>query len=267
MVRTLLAVAIVAVVGCGDSFVTVLPPGDSNSTSSSTTSGDGTTGTTTGSMTTDNMTSGGTSSGAGGAGGSTASGGCAGATSASAELSASADAAFTGAVPNGNFGSAGVLKVWRNGADSRRSVVAFDLSLPAGAQVDTAELCLHLQLQAPTNYQVDVHRLLAAFSEQDVSWNQWEQGQSWAQPGGDFTPNPSASLQVLAATPANTMLCWDVTSDVAAIHDGSLPGYGWLTKDSLEPAQSVMGELNFHSDESSQMSQRPALKVAYTVCP
>ncbi len=119
----------------------------------------------------------------------------------------------------------------------------------------------------PTNYLVDVHRLLAAFSEQQVTWTQRQQGQSWANPGGDFTPNPSASKQVLASTPADTKLCWDVTSDVAAIYDGSLPGYGWLTKDSLEPGQSVMGELNFHSGESSQMPQRPALKVAYTTCP
>ncbi len=140
--RACVAAVLVAVVGCGDSFITVLPgPGETASTSSTSSGsgGDGTTSTTTGTMTS------GTTSGAGGAGGSTATGGCAGATSASAELQASADAAFTGAVPNGNFGTASVLKVWRNGAGSRRSVLAFDLSLPPNAQIDAAELCLHLQ--------------------------------------------------------------------------------------------------------------------------
>jgi hypothetical protein len=208
----------------------------------------------------------GTTSGTGATGGApgTGAGGCS-AVETEVTLAAEADSAFTGEQPNNNYGANMVMKVRPNGALSRRTLVRFDVvgGIPAGAVVTAADLCLTVQAAGGQNVAVAAHRLLAAWTEMQVTWLDRLAGVPWLSAGGEHEPMASATTLVTAG--ATGEHCWGVGPDAAAFHGGSAPNHGWLLRGESEA--STLPNVDFTSRNSSNTAAHPRLRVRYESCP
>jgi len=95
----------------------------------------------------------------------------------------------------------------------RRSLLRFSLSsLPTGFHVTTAELWMYCTTAAASAAQVDAHafeymsgQIIVSpagvqWVEANVTWNNWDDGNAWSTPGGDFNSSSFASGNLPTAT-------------------------------------------------------------------
>ncbi len=166
-----------------------------------------------------------------------------------------------------------------DGGTLRRAVMAFDVAggIPAGSTVTSATLTLTVELAAPgsTSEVCRLYRLLADWGEgtssgagaggpsttDDATWiHTFYPGDTWTNPGGDFTALVSATTSV-GKSGADT---WGSTAAMVADVQGWLddPGtnFGWvLTGNELEPQTAR----KFVSREGLIEADRPVLSVGY----
>ena len=152
---------------------------------------------------------------------------------------------LSGARANGSNEALYVGKTQRDGI--RRSLMQFDLSaIPAGANVQTATLRIHLLRSRPDETLVNVHRLLNSWGEGasnyfggvggaafngDATWLHrfFGTSQQWLTPGGDFVASSSANEEI----ESTENITHDINGaglaiDVQAWVNQPTTNFGWL---------------------------------------
>jgi hypothetical protein len=155
-----------------------------------------------------------------------------------------------------SYSTSGTVSTGVNSGVERRALFQFDLSaIPAGAVVTSADVTLHESNNAPAT--IEVHRLLAAWSEPTVTW------QSLA---GAFDPAVFGSFANGPAGDINTPspVSFSVTALVQGWLDGTFPNDGILLSQAVNGAAATV----FRTSEWATVAQRPALQICYTAaCP
>ena len=166
--------------------------------------------------------------------------------------------------------------------DIRRSLIRFDVgaAVPAGSTVTAVSLTLTVSRSIASATEIGLHTVLGAWQEGaadalgnegsgaaaeatdgDVTWTHRVFGsEAWDTPGGDFSPDASATVTVngRGAYP------WDSTSqlvaDVQAWLDDPTGNFGWLISGDESNNQTAN---RFDSSENPEPAGRPVLVVEY----
>jgi hypothetical protein len=222
------------------------------------------------------------SAGKGGAGGAGGKGGSAGATNAGAggvggsceqtiTLGAVADASINAAAPTANYGLVAETNIVRGGAaSSERALFSFDLSsVPSGATIKSASLELTVVNNPGLDKIIAVHRVAQgsnrSWVEGQVTWQQYKTGSNWTASGGDFVAAPSDSEPVSGSAAAGTVVLFQVLADAQSFHATPATNYGFLIKDSQEPALNSGEHVYFATRENAAVDSQPKLVLTY--CP
>lgn len=161
----------------------------------------------------------------------------------------------------------------------RRALIAFD-DLPAllpGARISSVELALHVSRSRSPEAIFNLHRVAASWGEgasnaaepggvgttaqaNDATWQyRFFEAESWANPGGDFAPTPSASTSVggvfTYVFPSTPELIADVESWLAE----PASNHGWLVRG--DETEAVTTARRFNSRESGDLAFRPELRI------
>ena len=175
-----------------------------------------------------------------------------------------------------------------NGREKRRALVAFDVagSVPAGAAIVSAQLVLSLSRTKAEDEPSEVHRATASWGEGDSMAGSgegsgassadgdatWVHGrfdtERWATPGGDFSPEVSASAVVGRPQLGEVaIITWGSTprmvADVQGWLDDPSSNHGWLVLGNEEKERQTAKR--FESRENPVESNRPALLIEYFV--
>ena len=165
-----------------------------------------------------------------------------------------------------------------NGFRRKRSLIRFDLAskLPAGATVTDARLTLYMRktVAGPTN--VTVHRATRDWGEGtsyatggngvpatpgDATWTHaFYPNQPWAQAGGEFVAQPSATL-VVDQIGSYTWSSPQLTQDVQAMLDAPQSNFGWLLRGDEVGTKTA----KMFGSRTGFPSEVPYLTVSYAV--
>jgi hypothetical protein len=215
---------------------------------------------------------GGASSGAGSSGkAGAASGGAGGTCAQTVTLVAAADANINAASPSTNYGSVAEANIVRGGtASSERAVFLFDFSsIPSGVTIKSAELELTIVNNPGLDKTIAVHRVAQtsnrSWVESQVTWQEYKTGSSWTAPGGDFVATATDSELVSGSAVATSVVTFQVLSDAQSFYATPSTNFGWLVKDSLEPAASTGEHVFFATRENATADYAPKLVLNY--CP
>jgi len=165
---------------------------------------------------------------------------------------------------------------------SRRTLLAFAISdsIPAGAVIESVDLRMHLSKRRnDTVRATSLHRLDADWGEgasnsndqggagavaaaNDATWvYRFWNTDTWATPGGDFVAGASATVNVIALG----FYHWQsaqMNGDVQEWLDIPASNFGWI----MIGDESTPGTAKrFDSRENSTPTNRPVLKVFYTI--
>lgn len=180
-------------------------------------------------------------------------------------------------------GAGPVMIVGRSAGSSsapvRRSLVRFDVAsaLPAGAVVNSVALTLDNPSGNTGPFTVELHRVLASWSEGpssttsgqgapsqpgDVTWLHRDYPNvSWATPGGDFDTAVSTELLVdplgVHTWPSTPL----AVADVQGWLDAPASNFGWLLKLSIETTP--QSTKVFATREAATASERPRLVIDF----
>lgn len=168
---------------------------------------------------------------------------------------------------------------------SRRALLRFNVAsqVPAGATITSASITLHMSRGTSSFSAMPMHRVSAAWGEGasdadreegagigaeagDATWlNTFYPGSTWATPGGDFDPTPSA----IASVGGVGFWTWGSTpqlvGDVQAMLDQPALNFGWIVLgDEFDTPPTAK---RFDSRENPEVSFRPVLNVEYVVVP
>lgn len=138
----------------------------------------------------------------------------------------------------------------RAGADLRRAALYFDVAgaLPAGAVVQSVSLRLRMYKGTTGAQTTTLHRILSDWGEGassvplggrpgqgtlpqtgDATWiHRFYPDTFWAQPGGDFSPSPSAEAPVLGISFSTWNSTPQLVSDVQSWLDSPSMNFGWM---------------------------------------
>jgi hypothetical protein len=159
-----------------------------------------------------------------------------------------ADAKLWASTPTYNTGSYTVLYTGTSSVGFKQTLLYFDISnVPADAHIDSATITLY-ESWKQTGSIVDVHEVLAPWSEGTVTWASFD---------GSFSPNASTSFY---AWGGGGQLAFQVESLVQQWVNGDSENHGFLL-------QELNGATTYHSSEHELAASRPKLKVCYTVRP
>ncbi len=175
-----------------------------------------------------------------------------------------------------------------NSREKRRALVAFDVagSVPAGAAIVSAQLVLSLSRTKAEDEPSEVHRATASWGEGasmagsgegsgadsadgDATWvHRSFDAERWATPGGDFSPEVSASAVVGRPQLGEVaIVTWGSTprmvADVQGWLDDPSSNHGWLVRGNEEKERQTAKR--FESRENPVESNRPALLIEYFV--
>jgi hypothetical protein len=166
----------------------------------------------------------------------------------------------------------------------RRGVVTFDIArIPAGSRVTGATLTLHMSREPAVGgpETIELHRLLAdwgegasdalanegggaAASPGDATWiHTFSDALLWSSPGGDFSPNVSASQ----AVDEIGFYSWSgpaLVADVQSWLDSPQANFGWILIGNEGVATTAK---RFDTRENIDTSFRPTLSVQYVTEP
>ncbi|MCI0821615.1 MAG: DNRLRE domain-containing protein [Chloroflexi bacterium] len=172
------------------------------------------------------------------------------------------------------------------GRDKRRALVAFDVAgtVPAGATIMSARLVMSLSRTKAEDEPSAVHRATAPWGEGasmagsgegsgaasadgDATWvHRSFDAERWATPGGDFSPEVSASAVVGRPQLGEVaIVTWGSTprmvADVQGWLDDPSRNHGWLVLGNEEKER--QSAKRFGSRENPEESHRPALLIGY----
>jgi hypothetical protein len=163
------------------------------------------------------------------------------------------------------------------GSDTKsiyRPLVSFDLSaIPAGAYIAEANLSLWNSLAPQRTATVEVHEVTTSWVEgtgnqactgDGATWYQAGvgPGQNWTVPGGDFEPEPTASIDRVASSEPQ----WDEVDIAGTVQqwlNGELPNYGVLLKLSDESLISGNNFAYVSDDWMASPTLRPKLTLTF----
>ncbi len=214
--------------------------------------------------------------GKGGAGGKAGSsgaenGGGGGSCEQTATLVAVADANINAAAPTTNYGPVAEANIVRGGAaSSERALFEFDFSpVPPGATIKSAKLELTVVNNPGLDKTVAVHRVAQgsnrSWLEGQVTWQEYKAGSSWTASGADFVAQASDSEVVSGTAVAGSVVVFQVLSDAESFYATPSTNFGFLLKDSQEPASSSGEHVFFATRENAALDSRPKLVLTY--CP
>jgi hypothetical protein len=163
---------------------------------------------------------------------------------------------------------------------TRRAVMAFDIAdnIPRGSKITSVSLTLYLSRSHLSEQTIGLHRLLNDWGEGtsnapinegggakstpgDATWiHRNFDTQSWETPGGDFSPDASASIPV----GGNGNYTWGSTSqmvaDVQAWLGEPSSNFGWLLKGNESDIQTAK---RFDSKDRLSEATRPVLVIVW----
>ena len=163
---------------------------------------------------------------------------------------------------------------------ARRALIAFDVAgnIPAGSTITTVSLTLNVSRTQAGGEPVELHRLLADWGEGasvgagnqggggaaapgDATWiHRFSGGETWAAPGGDFSPTVSANITV-GVGGAHTWSSAQMVADVQGWLNDPSSNFGWLLSG---PEAGPQTAKRFDSKEASNPANRPALTIEFT---
>lgn len=169
-----------------------------------------------------------------------------------------------GANRSKNFGTSPILNI----SNDRNALIRFSLeALPPGARVTDAKLALYLEGGSGViNGVLDLHAINRSWVEgiynavnpatgEGVTYSEYDGGNLWSTPGGDYDVAIIDSLILPAMT--SGWYEWDVSSQIQAWLDGA-PNYGFLLREGGGDA----GDINFvSSDNSATPEFHPRLSI------
>jgi large repetitive protein len=151
-----------------------------------------------------------------------------------------------------NHGTETAMQVRSSALGDRRAFVRFDVSscsIPAGGDVKSATLQLHLQTAPGASRSHDVHRVTAPWTETGVTWSN--------QPA----VVAAATASVPTGTTSGVALGWNVRPDVQAVIAGTANN-GWRVDDGAEGALTAQAGA-YGTRENATASRRPQLVITY----
>jgi predicted lipoprotein with Yx(FWY)xxD motif len=186
--------------------------------------------------------------------------------------------------PAGAFGSGAGEYLFtgnNNQGLSRRALIGFDLagSIPPGATIKSVSLTLNMSRTVGGAGLVELRRVLADWGEGasdpsanegggtfaepgDVTWIHRNYDTArWQSPGGDFSPEASASATVDGAGTYTWGPAPQLAADVQAWLDDPSANFGWLLLGNESGNQTAK---RFDSRESLEDKDRPKLTVEFT---
>lgn len=180
-------------------------------------------------------------------------------------LSPVADAriiSYAGALDTQNY-AADILSVYTSsgGNNIQRTLMRFDFSqvvLTGNERIESAllDLVASTGFGGNPNRPMEIHRVLAPWNEQTLTWLQRDTNLPWNKPGGDFTGHSGQPYAVSTAAPGNTdHVIWDITRLVDEWVEQAHPNYGLLLL-------SYDGNgLTFYQREAPATNFRPKLTI------
>jgi hypothetical protein len=168
-------------------------------------------------------------------------------------------------------------------AQVRRGLVAFDVAaaIPAGATIDSVALRLNTSQTQAGDRIVSLHRVLANWGEGtsdapfgegigtpatpgDATWTfSFFDTTLWANEGGDFDSNASAS-QLVGTFGFYTWSSGGMRDDVQSWLDSPAGNFGWILIGNETNAATAK---RFDSHQRAVVANRPALMIFYTGAP
>ena len=173
------------------------------------------------------------------------------------------DAYLSSYHPNNALGKQGLLQDKTNRYVGLIKFAIFQSEggpIPNGASIESATVGFYKYSTYSHEYQL--HRMLADWVEDEVTWNDSNDGSSWGSSGAG-----ASGVDYASVTESNGAAAWpagwldiDVTSGVQAISQGEL-NYGWR----LIPVSGNKNVKRFYSRETmTDTTLRPRLTIQYT---
>ncbi len=155
-----------------------------------------------------------------------------------------------------NYGALSSLYVKGKSNDKKRSMLYFNLSsIPANAIIDSASFSIYKT--AGPGEGVALYRLTRAYTEGGVSWNRYDNTNSWTTAGGDYSSTLYATANVGALN--FVYRSFNVKSLVQGWVGNSYINAGMMLTRNLEGAGTK--DIIFNSKEAS--TNRPLLYIRY----
>ena len=172
----------------------------------------------------------------------------------------------------------------KENTDIRRGLLAFDLAdrIPEGSVIESVTVTLTAS-QVRTDdplVSVSVHRMMSEWGEgnsqplseggrgvsattNDATWTHRFFGtdQTWDTPGGDFVPEPSATVEVGVPFSQYAFSSEELVADVQAWVDDPSTNFGWMVLANEETGGRAKA---FESREGSFQQQRPKLNIVFS---
>ena len=157
-----------------------------------------------------------------------------------------------------NYGTDDETWVSQSTNNTSLSLLKFNMgALPAGAKILEATLSLHHRSGNDPSVPVTAHRIVNAWNEDFVTWNQRDNGTNWDTAGGDIDSTVIATTSV--GVPTFRRHEWNITSLAQGWTEGLYPNYGVALATAMNGA---VGE-RFDTSDFSDSTRRPSLAVTY----
>ena len=148
-------------------------------------------------------------------------------------VSSVADSWIDSSSPSSNKGSDSILKVMSKSGGNLRALVRFDLpSMPAGCQLDTAQLRLYSSSASSSERTLEALRLNGAWTESAVTWSN----------------APATTGSAVTTTSGSGYRAWGVVTLVQAMYSSG-QNHGFLIKDAVENQDA---EQQLHAREKNE---------------
>jgi hypothetical protein len=175
----------------------------------------------------------------------------------------------SGAASGNNYGSSDTLYAGYDGASggSERSVLRFDVSGLSSQPIFVKRAYLTLyasQRVSLTDFSVSAYRLLASWTEGDVTWDDSSAGVLWAAPGGNYSAAASSDSVLMNTVNAPVTFTLD-QSMVQGWIDSPQSNYGIILVSTAESGASSNWYGFVSKDNTLSPGLRPRLTVYYAI--
>jgi hypothetical protein len=187
-----------------------------------------------------------------------------------------ADSFFRSDATDRNYGGRTTNWVRAGGGSYHRSVMRFDFSaLPAGKVIDSATMSFYIFndfASGTAGRTYDCKRLTQAWVEgvtdggqsgPGVTWDDYDRGNAWATPGGDFTETGKASATVPTSP---DWIDWDVKTLIEYFYANESSVANVLIMDDDEVTPPTF-KLTDHYTRENASANKPKLVIEYSVAP
>ena len=156
--------------------------------------------------------------------------------------------------------------------DEKITAIDFAISIPAGQQIDSAVLTLHVMSfgSSGTGIDLPVYGLNTTFTGAELTWNSSATGTPWTVSGAKDIPGDidGSTVSITNVTPpgsGNTPVTWDVKDIIQAQYSGGTLGNGLLVGGRLA---ANFGTVAFAGSAQIQgAGTQPQLEIIYSVVP